>query len=65
MSPEFGESQTYPRTFEGGVFSPVIAPWQDGVHVDLKLSSAASELPNMHRVMAYRLHPVGNPKRKV
>jgi hypothetical protein len=31
MSPEFGESQTYPCTVDGdvGVFSPVTAPQPD------------------------------------
>jgi hypothetical protein len=52
MSPEFGESKTYPCTFDGGVFSPVIAPRQDGVHVDLNQSYTASESPDMRRVSA-------------
>jgi hypothetical protein len=53
MSLEFGKSQTYPCTVDGGigVFSPVTAPRQDGVHnVDLNLSYTASELPDMCHV---------------
>jgi hypothetical protein len=52
MSPEFGESQTYLCTADGGVgvFSPVTASRQDGVHVDLNLDYTASESPNMRRV---------------
>jgi hypothetical protein len=49
MSPEFWESQTYPCTIDGGVsvFSPVIAPRPDGVHVDLNVDYTASESPDM------------------
>jgi hypothetical protein len=49
MAPKFGESQTYPRTVDGGVgvFSPVTTPQQDGVHVDLNLSYTVSESPDM------------------
>jgi hypothetical protein len=53
MSPEFGESQTYPCTVDGGVgvFSPMTAPRQDGAHnVDLNLAYTASESPDMRRV---------------
>jgi hypothetical protein len=47
---EFGESQMYPRTFDGGVFSLVTAPRQDGVHVNLNLSYTASESSAMRRI---------------
>jgi hypothetical protein len=47
MSSEFGESQTYPRTFDDDVFSLVIAAGQDGVHVDINLSYTASVSPDM------------------
>jgi hypothetical protein len=52
MSPEFGESQTYPCTTDGGggVSSPVIAPRQDGVHVKINLAYTASESPDMPRI---------------
>jgi hypothetical protein len=50
VSPEFGESQTYPRTFDSGVFSPVIAARQDGVQVDLNLSYTTSTSPDMRRI---------------
>jgi hypothetical protein len=50
MSPEFGKSQPYPRTFDGSVFSPVTAACQDGINVDLKLSYTASVLPDMRHV---------------
>jgi hypothetical protein len=51
MSPEFGESQTYPCTVDGGVgvFSPMTAPRPDGVHVDLNVDYTASESPDMRR----------------
>jgi hypothetical protein len=51
MSPEFGESQTYPCTGDGGVgvFSSVTAPRLDGVHVDLNIDYTASESPDMRR----------------
>jgi hypothetical protein len=51
MSPEFGESQTYPCTGDGGVgvFSPVTAPRPDGVHVDLNVDYTVSELSDMRR----------------
>jgi hypothetical protein len=72
MSPEFGESQTYQCTSDGGmgVFSPVTAPRPDGVHVDLNVDYTASELPDLRRAPSCSLisgasHPVGNPKRKV
>jgi hypothetical protein len=44
--PEFGESQTYPSTFDAGVgvFSPVAAP------LNLNLDYIASESPDMRRV---------------
>jgi hypothetical protein len=50
MSPEFGESQTYPCTGDGGVgvFSSVTSPRPDGVHVDLNVDYTASESPDMH-----------------
>jgi hypothetical protein len=52
MSPEFGESQTYPCTVDSGVgvFSPVTTPRQDRVHVDLNLAYTASESPDMRHV---------------
>jgi hypothetical protein len=52
MSTEFGESQTYPCTVDGGVgvFSPVTAPRQDRVHVDLNLDYIASESPDMRSI---------------
>jgi hypothetical protein len=53
VSPEFGEIQTYPRTFDGGVFSPVIAARQDGVQVDLNLSYTTSASPDMRRVSSW------------
>jgi hypothetical protein len=51
MSPEFGESQTYPCTDDGGVgvFSPVTSPRPDGVHVDLNVDYIVSESPDMRR----------------
>jgi hypothetical protein len=50
MSPEFGKSQPYLRTFDDGVFSPMIAAQQYGAHVDLNLSYTTSASPDMRRV---------------
>jgi hypothetical protein len=50
MSPEFGKSQPYLRTFNDGVFSPMTEAHQDGVHVDLNLSYTTSASLDMCRV---------------
>jgi hypothetical protein len=50
MLPKFSESQSYPRTFDGGVFSLVTAASQDAIHVDLNLSYIASVSPDMRCV---------------
>jgi hypothetical protein len=47
QSSEFGESQSYPHTFDGSVFSLVTAAQQDGIHVDLNLSYTAFASPDM------------------
>jgi hypothetical protein len=51
LSPEFGESQTYPCTIDDGVsvFSLVTTPRPDRVHVDVNVDYTASESPDMRR----------------
>jgi hypothetical protein len=68
MSPKFGESQTYLCIVDSGVgvFLPVTAPRQDGIHVDLNLSAASTPLsPRVLPSEALNTHPVNYKFKKV